>query len=183
LLLLSIRGQNTRKFLFILIAVGLCLSLMGSALAYFDDTEASTDNSFEVGTWAIDADGGGNTAALTIEEPNPGASGAKTWAVTNTGTVPAYVDMSVSVSVSGNVTMVDYVLVHLYVAGYAGSIYGSDGSFLPISGAAGAYDTNLALGPGASLGVALDWNVSDAYVPEAGDKLIITINLDIKPTP
>jgi len=79
--------------------------------------------------------------------------------------------------------MVDYVLVRLYVDGYVGSIYGSEGSFLPISGAAGVYDTNLLLAPGTGLDVALDWKVSGAYVPEAGDKVIITINFNIKPAP
>jgi hypothetical protein len=103
--------------------------------------------------------------------------------VTNTGSVPAYVDMAVSVTASGNVTMADYVLVRLYVAGYAGSIYGSADSFLPVNGAAGVYDTNLLLAHGSIINIALDWTVSGAYIPEAGDKVIITINFNIKPAP
>ena len=156
---------------------------MGSVLAYFEDTEASADNNFEVGTWAVSANGGGSTAAFILQEPAAGAQGTHSWAVTNTGSVPAYVDMSVSVAVTGNVTMADYVLIHLYVAGYVGSIYGSGDSFLPINGAAGAHDTNLLLAPGNIINIALDWKVSEAYVPNTGDKVVLNMNFNIKPAP
>jgi hypothetical protein len=157
--------------------------LVGSAFAFFEDTEESTDNTFEMGTWAVETDGGGNTASNTFSNLEAGDSGMKTWTVTNTGTVPAYVDMSINVKGSGTGNLADLLLVHIYVAGYAGNIYGSADSLLPISGAGGYYDLNLVLESSVSLVIALDWTVNGSYQHDDSDEVVFSMKFSIQPTP
>ena len=156
---------------------------MGSAFAYFVDTEVSTANSFEMGTWAVDADGGGNTVVHTFNNLTAGTGGTNYWTVTNTGTVPAYVDMSINVAGTGAGSPGDFLLAHIYVAGYVGDIYGSAASPLPISAAGRNYDLNLVLEGGENLVIALDWTVNDAYEPDAFDEVVFTMSFNIQPAP
>jgi len=73
-----------KKILFSLMAVVLCLGLMGAAFAYFSDSETSSGNTFTAGT--VDLETSGET---TIEVTNmaPGATASGTITVTNIGTL------------------------------------------------------------------------------------------------
>ena len=151
--------------------------------AWFNDTETSSDNSFQMGTWAIDAGDGGDDATITFYSLTPGDSGIATWPVTNTGTIPGFLDITIGVSESGAGSLGEFLLIHIYTVGYVGSIYGSSVSPEPVIDAGGGYDLNLMLEPGDSLDIALDWMVNGAYIPDAADEVIFIINFDIQPVP
>jgi hypothetical protein len=94
------------------------LSLLFTAFAYFGDTEASSVNRFQVGTWALEVNnGGGDTASHTFNNLIVGDDDTETWTVTNTGTIPAYVDLDIEVSASGIGNMGYFLLAYLYVSG------------------------------------------------------------------
>jgi predicted ribosomally synthesized peptide with SipW-like signal peptide len=161
-------------------ATAICLGLLFTAFSYFNDTEASTNNTFTVGTWAVDVGGGsGDSASCTFQNLTAGQSGTETWSVTNTGTVPAYVDLNIGILESGTGHLGDYLMVHLYVSG-GGDIYGD----APIKNSAGVYDSNLPLAAGESKTVILDWYASAGYtIPDANDKVVFAISFSIQPAP
>lgn len=165
-------GDKTKKLLLIFMTAAACLGLLYTASAYFDDTEASTDNTFQAGTWAVE--GGGNH---TLHDLAVGDSGTETWPFKNTGTVSAYVDMDVSVVGSGIGNPSDYLTARLYVSGgddiYAGAINGMGGS----------YDLDPPLGPGESRDIILEWSVGDGYEPGVNDEVRVIISFDIHPAP
>lgn len=165
-----------RRFLLSALVILAAMGLLGSTFAYFDDAEVSTGNSFEVGTWALD----GGTGTLTVANPDAGDNGTETWTVTNVGSVPGYVDLNISLAVTGNLS--SYLLVHLFVQDN-GDIYGSAASPAAISGIAGSYNLNLPLEPGGSSDITLNWSVSDEYTPDVYDSVELTIVFDIKPVP
>jgi predicted ribosomally synthesized peptide with SipW-like signal peptide len=165
------------------------LSLVYSAFAYFDDTEESTDNSFTVGVWSLEegdcdepaeAGAGVNAAgAYTFKGLDVGASGTRSWAVTNTGTVPVHVYMTVGVTGKGNGHLGDHLGAHFYVSGSADSIYSG-----PLSGAGGSYDLNLRLEAGQGKVIVLGWYVDADYEAfDADDVVNLTVRFSIKPTP
>jgi predicted ribosomally synthesized peptide with SipW-like signal peptide len=165
------------------------LSLVYTAFAYFDDTEESADNSFTVGVWALEVEDGDGLAAVegrsgsaetyTFKGLEVGASGTRSWAVTNTGTVPAYVDMRIGVTGDGTGHLGNYIGAHIYVSGSAGSIYNG-----PLSSAGGSYDLNLLLAGGQGKVIVLDWYVSDGYTtPDKNDVVNLTVRFSIQPTP
>jgi hypothetical protein len=154
------------------------LSLVFTAFAYFDDTEVSIGNTFQAGIWAVDVNGGGSSAAQTFQGLASGDSGTKAWTVTDTGTIPAYVDLNVSVSESGTGHLENYLMARLSIAG--GSVIHD---YVLINDIAGSYNLNLPLDAGKSKDITLDWNVNSGYTPDANDKVVVTINFDIKPTP
>jgi len=168
----------TKKILFILLAAAVCLSLLFTVFAYFDDTEVSTGNSFQAGTWSVDVSGGGNSAWHTFQNLVDGQSGMETWVVTNNGTIPAYVDLNISVSESVTGDLGDYLMTYLYVAG--GPVIHSTA---PINDIAGNYNLNLPLLAGESKVIALEWNVSAGYIFDEDDSVVFTIYFDIKPAP
>jgi predicted ribosomally synthesized peptide with SipW-like signal peptide len=172
-----------KKILFILMAAAVCLSLLFTAFAYFDDTEESAGNSFQAGTWAVDVNnGGGNAAAHTFQGLAALDSGAETWSVKNTGTVSVYVDINITVSEDGTGNLGDHMTAHLFVVG-GDSIYGSEAFPLAINDAGGGYPLNLPLGAGKSKNIALEWNVDAFYTPVEGDKVEVGLTFDIQPAP
>jgi predicted ribosomally synthesized peptide with SipW-like signal peptide len=161
-----------------LLGAAACLGLLLTAFAYFNDTEASTGNTFTVGTWAVDVDGEGNSAGHTFQQLYVSDNGTETWSVKNTGTVPAYVDLNISVAESGTGHLKNYLMVHLYPAGGT-DIYGG----ALINGISGSYDLNLPLSAGESKAIYLDWYISDGYNHDDNDQVTITINFDIRLAP
>lgn len=166
-------------------AAGL-LSLVYTAFAYFDDTEASTDNSFTVGVWALEVEDGDELEvegsgkflqAYTFQGLNIGDSGTKSWAVTNTGTVTAYVDMSIGVSASGTGHLENYLGAQFSISP-TGNIYSG-----PLRGAGNSYDLNLPLAGGESKAIVLQWLVSSGYIPDENDEVRLTVNFSIQPAP
>ncbi len=153
-------------------AAAACLGLLYTASAYFDDTEASTDNTFTAGTWAVK--GGGNH---TLTNLSAGASGTETWPVENTGTVDVYVDLDVSVIGSGIGNPSDYLTARLYVSG------GDDIYTGAINGMGGHYNLDPPLGPGESRDIILEWSVGEGYEPGPNDEVRVIISFDIKPAP
>lgn len=86
-----------KKILFSLMAIGLCIGLMGAAFAEFSDAEDSTGNLFTAGTLNLvvsDADPLVDYFAVT--DTVPGASGAKDWALQNTGSIAGSLDITFS---------------------------------------------------------------------------------------
>jgi len=156
------------------------LSLVFTAFAYFDDIEASIENTFEVGTWEVDVDsGGGHAASHIFKGLSAGQTGTLNWTVSNTGSVSAYVDVSISLSEVGTGDLGDFLTAYLYVSG-GSDIYPGG----PISGAAGSYDTNLPLDAGQSRIIVLDWEVGGSYTGlDANDQVTITISFSIQPAP
>ncbi len=73
-----------KKILFTVMAVVLCLGLMGAAFAYFSDTETSSGNTFTAGT--VDLNITGQTS-ITLTNMAPGASASGNITVTNVGTL------------------------------------------------------------------------------------------------
>jgi predicted ribosomally synthesized peptide with SipW-like signal peptide len=155
-----------------------CLGLLYTSFAYFEDTEDSIENTFQAGTWMVDVDGGGSSASHVFQGLGEGDSGTKTWSVTNTGSVSAYVDLNISVAESGTGDLGDFLTAYLYVSG-GDDIYGPDA----VNGMAGSYDLDLPLESGESVDITLDWYVSDGYYPDENDQVVLTINFDIQPAP
>jgi len=150
-----------------------CLGLLYASFAYFDDTEASTINIFQAGTWSV-----GGSGSHTFSNLIAGNSGTETWTATNTGTVSAYVDLNISVTEGGTGDLGDFLSVHLYVSGGA-NIYGPGA----ISGIGGGYNLNLPLEPDESIVIILDWSVEDGYFPDENDEIVLTISFNIQPVP
>jgi predicted ribosomally synthesized peptide with SipW-like signal peptide len=61
-----------KKILITLMALALCIGLVGGAFAYFTDTETSSTNSFTAGTLTLDSDGITTTGPITIDCMAPG---------------------------------------------------------------------------------------------------------------
>jgi predicted ribosomally synthesized peptide with SipW-like signal peptide len=169
-----------KKLLFFLMAPAACLGLLYTAFAYFEDTEASTDNTFQAGTWAVDVGGGGNNVSYTFQGLDPGASGRQSWTVTNTGSVDAFVDLDISIIEAGGLG--GPLMAHLYISGGT-DIYGAADSPQPLNGAGGSYDLNLPLAAGESRDFILDWNVINDYVPGDVDEVELTLHFNIQPAP
>jgi len=171
-------GCKTKKLLLAFLGTAALLSLLFTAFAYFDDIEASIENSFEVGTWDVDVDGGGDSASHIFQGLSAGQSGALSWMLTNTGSVSAYVDLTIGVTDVGSGDLGDFLQAHIYVSG-GGDIYTG-----PLSGATGPHDFNLPLDDGQSRTVVLDWLVNDGYTGiDPNDKVTFTISFSIHPAP
>jgi predicted ribosomally synthesized peptide with SipW-like signal peptide len=155
-----------------------CLGLLFTAFSYFNDTEASAGNAFRVGTWAVDVEGGGDSASCIFQSLVSGDNGTETFTVTNTGTVSAYVDVVTSISESGTGNLHDYLMAHLFVLG-GDDIYVT----APIRNIGGSYDSNILLSAGESRDITLDWYVKDGYFQDLNDRVEFTISFIIQPTP
>ncbi len=155
-------------------AAAACLGLLYTSFAYFEDTEASTGNSFEAGTWSIKGDSNHTFSNLKSYD-----YGTETWTATNTGTVSAYVDLDIVVTESGTGDLGYYLMGHLYDSGGA-TICGPD---TPVNSMGGSYDFNLPLEPEESTDIILDWNVDTGYFPDVNDEVRIKISFDIHPAP
>jgi predicted ribosomally synthesized peptide with SipW-like signal peptide len=101
LITLSRKGESNemKKVLFTLVAVILCVGLMGSAFAYFTDTETSADNQFTAGNLDIELSdptpGGDDPLNMA-----PGDEVTLDYTLTNNGTV--YCDWEVVLTPSGD---------------------------------------------------------------------------------
>ena len=84
-----------KKILISLMAIALVVGLVGAGtVAYFSDTETSTDNTFTAGTLDLNLDGGNvNVVKFTVADTYPGASGGETWTLLNIGSLAGYVDL------------------------------------------------------------------------------------------
>jgi hypothetical protein len=176
---------------------GLCLGLLYHTSAYFDDTEASPNNSFEVGIWILEVDGGGETGMYLINEPDPGTIGTQGCTLTNVGNVYAYVNLEdIGLSVSGTGELNNHVTVHLFVDDNGNglwdvgetSIYGTDADMESINAiidVTDSYNLDLRLEPGESNSIVLAWKVDGAYEPGefGGDEVELDILFDISPLP
>lgn len=175
-------NTETKRLLFVFTTLALCVTLSGGVFAYFDDTEISADNSLHVGTWAVEVNGQGNTAVFIFKDVYPGNSGSRTWVVTNTGSLSAYVDLNAVVTAAGPGALQDFLDVHVYILD-GPDIYGAAGAFAPVRGASANYDLNLPLASGESRFVVLDWAVGDAYVHDPDDEITLAVTFSIKLEP
>jgi predicted ribosomally synthesized peptide with SipW-like signal peptide len=159
-------------------AAAACVSLLLTAFAYFDDTETSTGNTFQAGTWAVSVNGTGNSASHTFQSLNAGDSGSESWTVTNTGSISAYVDVNVSVADSGTGHLGNFLIAHLYISG-GPEIHVN----APVNNIAGSYNLNLPLDAGQSKNIILDWSVAAGYIHDDNDQVVVAISFDIRPSP
>jgi hypothetical protein len=146
--------------------------------SYFSDSEESITNGFTAGVWAVSVDSGGDTAAREYTGLSADQTDSDTWTVTNTGTIPAYVDMAISVSADGTGELEDHMFASLHFSG--GPDVCTDTAIKDIGG---DYDQNLVLAAGQSQDLVLDWYVDSAYFPDEHDIVTVTITFDIKPAP
>jgi len=79
----------SKKLLFAIMAVVLCVGMVGGALAYFTDSQTSAANTFTSGTVKI-ALSGDVASGFTLTGMAPGDSVTKYLYVTNTGTLPVW---------------------------------------------------------------------------------------------
>jgi spore coat-associated protein N len=99
-----------KKLLFTLMAVVLCLGLVGGAFAYFSDTETSTGNTFTAGTLDLtvdDQDDPNVTPALlglTIGPLAPGDSNYVIVNVTNNGDIDGQLSVLIGTGIPWDVT-------------------------------------------------------------------------------
>ena len=170
--------MGTKKLILIILAAACCTSLLMAVFSYFDDSQASISNGFTAGVWALNVDGGGDTASREYTGLSANQTGEDTWIVTNTGTIPAYVDFVISVSASGTGELEDYLVTHLYFCGGPDVCSG-----VAIKNIDGNYDQNLPLEAGQSQDLVLDWKVDSGYFPDPNDIVTVTIVFDIKPGP
>jgi predicted ribosomally synthesized peptide with SipW-like signal peptide len=164
-----------KKLLFVLILAVACLSLVGGVFAYFQDVEESTDNSFEVGTWKSATDDGEESALATISDVYADESATINWKLKNYGTIPANIDLDISVSEYGSGCLADNMTIDLTLGGM---VICDD---VPVSDLEGNYDTNLPLIAGASEDLTLCWNVGDDYEHDPDDSVTVNIEFDAKP--
>jgi len=88
-----------RKILIALLGVLLVAALAGAGtFAYFSDTETSTGNTFTAGTLDLKVDDKDhpNVFAVNIEPMKPGDTDGNTWNVTNSGSIPGDLKLTVS---------------------------------------------------------------------------------------
>jgi spore coat-associated protein N len=78
-----------KKILVIIMACVLCLGLIGSAFAYFSDTETSTGNTFTAGTLDLTVDSQDDPNVVYVTESNmkPGDTRRNSWCLKNVGSI------------------------------------------------------------------------------------------------
>jgi hypothetical protein len=160
------------------LAAAVSLGLVFTAFSYCNDTEASIENSFTVGTWAVSVNGRGDSAYYNFKNLAGGSCGTLIWEITNTGTVPAFTDMDIGIVENGTGNLGDYLKARLYI---------SDGDDIcpdaAINTLAGPYDLDLPLDAGEAVMIMLDWIVDSGYFPDTNDQVKITLNFSISPAP
>jgi predicted ribosomally synthesized peptide with SipW-like signal peptide len=102
-----------KKLLILTMSIVLALGMIGSAFAYFSDTETSTGNSFTAGTLNLDVTifGDGPAGKVDVHENAdgtndyvvfsdlaPGDSGSIVWNITNTGSLDGWINVTQGLS-------------------------------------------------------------------------------------
>jgi hypothetical protein len=172
--------MDTKKYLLIFLATACSLSLLLTVFSYFSDTEASIENGFTAGVWAVSVSGSssGDTASRVYTGLSANQTGTDSWTVTNTGTIPAYVDFVIAVSAGGTGELEDHMFTSLYFSG--GSTVCANKL---VKNIARSYNQNLLLKPGESNDLVLDWHTDGIYYPDENDIVTVAITFDIKPAP
>lgn len=80
----------TPKIIASLVAIATVAAVAGGAtVAYFSDTETSTDNTFAAGTLDLKVDGNDTVTAINLSNKKPGdAAEAAVWLLRNNGSLP-----------------------------------------------------------------------------------------------
>jgi hypothetical protein len=172
--------MDTKKYLLIFLAAACSFSLLLTVFSYFSDSEASIDNGFTAGVWAVKVSGtsAGDTASHIYTGLSANQTGSDTWTVTNTGTIPAYVDFVIDVSAEGTGELENHLFTSLYFSG--GPTVSSN---IAIKNIARSYNQNLLLKAGESKDLVLAWHTGGTYYPDENDIVTVSIMFDIKPAP
>ncbi|MFB6135686.1 MAG: TasA family protein [Halobacteriaceae archaeon] len=79
---------SRRKVLGGLTTIGVASAATGAGtMAYFSDTETSSDNTVAAGTLDLEISGSGTTAPVDVTNAAPGDSGSKVWELNNAGSI------------------------------------------------------------------------------------------------
>lgn len=153
----------SKKTLLSVLIIGVIATVAGAGTwAAFSDTETSSGNTFTAGTLDLTL-GASTTTGTDINNVYPGASGSKSWTLSNVGTIPGLLSLQFNVydategtpttiNPAGDDTINEALQVQVLVDGnqlYSGSLAGLKTASL---------DTT-ALTNGGSSDVTVNWNV------------------------
>ena len=167
-----------KKILISLMAIALVVGLVGAGtVAYFSDTETSTDNTFTAGT--LDLNVGGENPNLspdfTLGPLAPGDSGTITYTLNNVGSIDGYLDLQgIGVvdtegtnpeSETGNTAEPGELSDNIYVTVTLGASQLYVGL---LSGIVSDYDANVALAASGTTTLTIAWVVDKDNVAPLG---------------
>ena len=178
-----------KKILISLMAIALVIGLVGAGtVAYFSDTETSTDNTFTAGT--LDLNVGGENPNLspdfTLGPLAPGDSGTITYTLNNVGSIDGYLDLQgIGVvdtegtnpeSETGDITEPGELSGNIYVT----VTLGTSGLYAGLlSGIASDYDANVALAASGTTTLTIAWVVDKDNVSPLGEDVGNDIQGDV----
>ena len=179
-----------KKILISLMAIALVVGLVGAGtVAYFSDTETSTDNTFTAGT--LDLNVGGENPNLspdfTLGPLAPGDSGTITYTLNNVGSIDGYLDLQgIGVvdtegtnpeSETGDIGEPGELSANIYVTVTLGASQLYAGL---LSGIVSDYDANVALAASGTTTLTIAWVVDkDNASPPLGEDVGNDIQGDV----
>jgi len=179
-----------KKILMSLMTIALVIGLVGAGtVAYFSDTETSTDNTFTAGT--LDLNVGGENPNLspdfTLGPLAPGDSGTITYTLNNVGSIDGYLDLQgIGVvdtegtnpeSETGDIGEPGELSANIYVTVTLGASQLYAGL---LSGIVSDYDANVALAASGTTTLTIAWVVDkDNASPPLGEDVGNDIQGDI----
>lgn len=186
-------GLTRRRVLGGLATVGAASAAAGAGtMAYFSDTEESTDNTVSAGTLDLKADGGDSAVTtVNVSDVAPGESGSDSTSLSNSGSIDGSVDLvfgSASNSEGdnpeseGDTSSPGDLGGVLEVTVSVGSTQVRSGTFNSVFDGTEA-DANVALASGGSKDLTIDWSLpSSAGNDIQGDSVSGDITIELNQT-
>ena len=183
------KGEPVKKILFSLMTLILVVALVGAGtMAWFNDTEVSSGNTFTAGTLDL-AIGGENpnlSPDFTLGNLAPGASGTQTLALRNVGSLAGFLDLSgISVvdaegvnpeSETGETALPGELSSNIWVTVTLGKETVYSGL---LSGIAATYDMDFALAANAATDLIIAWVVDKDNRAPLGEDVLNDVQGDI----
>ena len=178
-----------KKILISLMAIALVIGLVGAGtMAYFNDTETSSGNTFTAGTLNLNV-GGENpniSPDFTLGPLAPGDSGTITYTLNNVGSIDGYLDLQgIGVvdtegtnpeSETGDIAEPGELSDNIYVTVTLGTSELYTGL---LSGIASDYDANVALAASGTTTLTIAWVVDKDNVSPLGEDVGNDIQGDV----
>jgi len=179
-----------KKILISLMAIALVIGLVGAGtMAYFNDTETSSGNTFTAGTLDLTVDGANDPLPVkfNLTDLAPGSSGTITYTLNNVGNIAGYLDLqNISVtdtegtnpeSETGDIGEPGELSANIYVTVTLGASQLYAGL---LSGIVSDYDANVALAAQDTTALTIAWVVDkDNASPPLGEDVGNDIQGDI----